>query len=397
MPRNLILLLDGTSNEVKDNLTNVVKLYRCLDRSEHQRVFYHPGIGTVPLISDWSPAMQSAVATFGLATGWGLDANMLAAYCYLIETYQPGDRIFLFGFSRGAYTARAVAGMIHLLGLLDPDQRNLAEYALKAYKKADREDSLDVAWQFRRVIGGRRVPIHFVGVWDTVASVFVRPGLLRLPSQSYLPYTKSNPSVRVFRQAAAIDERRRMFRLYNWTPGQDFKPDPFAPAEGPQDQQTVWFAGDHCDVGGGWAEAESQVAKFPLIWMAREAQKYGLEINEAMFRHLAEGASLPGGKHMYVAPDAHGPIHNSMTAAWWPLEYLPKRRKWKRFPEKVTGGGYYLPRAEPRKIAEGALAHHSVIERMAKGYNPINRPADFKPAPTEPEGTSPSEGANDQG
>lgn len=383
MPRNLILLLDGTSNEVKDNLTNVVKLYRCAERSDSQRVFYHPGIGTVPLITDWSPAAQGAIATFGLATGWGLDANVLAAYCYLIETYRSGDRIFLFGFSRGAYTARAVAGLIHLLGLLEPDQRNLAEYALKAYKRAHREDSLDIAWQFRRVIGGRRVPIHFLGVWDTVASVFVRPGLLRLPTQSFLPYTKSNPSVRIFRQAAAIDERRRMFRLYNWTPDQNFKPDPFTEAEGAQDQQTVWFAGDHSDVGGGWAEAESQIAKFPLVWMAREAQKHGLKLNEAMFRHLAEGRPLPGGKHMYVAPDVNGLIHNSMTAAWWPLEYLPKHRKWRRFPEKVAGGGYYLPRAEPRKIADGALLHHSVIERMATGYKPVNLPASFTPVAPE--------------
>lgn len=390
MPRNLILLLDGTSNEVKDNLTNVVKLYRCAERSDNQRVFYHPGIGTVPLTTDWSPATQSAIAAFGLATGWGLDANILAAYCYLIDTYEAGDRIFLFGFSRGAYTARAVAGLIHLVGLLEPDQHNLAKYALKAYKRADREDRLDIAWQFRRVIGGRRVPIHFLGVWDTVASVFVRPGLLRLPSQSFLPYTKSNPSVRVFRQAAAINERRRMFRLYNWTPSQNFKPDPFAAAEGVQDQQTVWFAGDHCDVGGGWAETESQIAKFPLIWMAREAQSHGLELDESLFHHLAEGAPLPGGKKMYVAPDANGPIHDSMTAAWWPLEYLPKNRRWKRFPQRVETGGYYLPRAEPRKIPDGALVHYSVIERIAMGYKPVNLPADFTTAPLAPASPAPT-------
>lgn len=384
MPRNLILLLDGTSNEVKDNLTNVVKLYRCAERSDSQRVFYHPGIGTVPLTTDWSPAAQSAIAAFGLATGWGLDDNILVAYRYLIDNYQPGDRIFLFGFSRGAYTARAVAGLIHLVGLLETDQLNVAEYALKAYKRADREDRLDIAWQFRRVIGGRRVPIHFLGLWDTVASVLVRPGLLRFPSQSFLPYTKSNPSVRVFRQAAAIDERRRMFRLYNWTPGQNFKPDPFANTEGLQDQQTVWFAGDHSDVGGGWAETESQVAKFPLIWMAREAQEHGLEINESLFNHLAEGAPLPGGKRMYVAPNANGKIHNSMTIAWKPLEYLPKNRSWKRFPDKVSGRGYYLPCAEPRKIPEGALLHHSVIERMAEGYKPVNLPTEFSTVPPDP-------------
>lgn len=391
MPRNLILLLDGTSNEVKDNLTNVVKLYRCAERSDGQRVFYHPGIGTVPLITDWSPAVQGAIATFGLATGWGLDANILDAYCYLIETYQPGDRIFLFGFSRGAYTARAVAGLIHLLGLLEPDQRNLAQFALKAYKRAHREDRLDIAWQFRRVIGGRRVPIHFLGVWDTVASVFVRPGVLRLPTQSFLPYTSTNPSVSIFRQAAAIDERRRMFRLYNWTPEQSFRPDPFAKAEGVQDQQTVWFAGDHSDVGGGWAEAESKIAKFPLIWMGREAQKHGLQLNEALFRHLAEGTPLPGGKRMYVEPDANGFIHNSMTTAWWTLEFIPKNRKWKRFPERSVDGGYYLPRAEPRKISEGSLIHYSVIERMSTGYKPINLPNEFTSVGLERRSTFPNE------
>jgi len=182
-----------------------------------------------------------------------------------------------------------------------------------------------------------------------------------------------------------------MFRLYNWMPGQDFKPDPFANAESVQDQQTVWFAGDHSDVGGGWAETVSQVAKFPLIWMAREAQKHGLELNETLFDHVAKGAPLPGGKRIYVAPDANGPIHNSMSTAWKSLEYLPKNRRWKRFPETVSGGGYYLPRAEPREIFEGALLHHSVTERIAKGYKPVNLPTHFTTIPPSPDSPSPNE------
>jgi uncharacterized protein (DUF2235 family) len=146
LARNLVVLLDGTSNEVKDDLTNVVKLYRCAEKTAEQRVFYQPGIGTVPLVTDWTPAAQGAAAAFGLATGWGLDANILAAYRYLAATYRPGDRIFLFGFSRGAYTARAIAGLIDLLGLLEPDQLNLADYALKAFKNAHRQDRLEIAW-----------------------------------------------------------------------------------------------------------------------------------------------------------------------------------------------------------------------------------------------------------
>lgn len=382
MPRNLVLLLDGTSNEVKDDLTNILKLYRIVSRNEEQRVFYNPGIGTVPLVSDWRPAFQRAIATFGLATGWGLDANILAAYCYLVDTYRLGDRIFLFGFSRGAYTARAVAGLIHLIGLVDPDQRNLTSYALKAYKNADREDQLEIAWQFRRVIGGRRVPIHFLGVWDTVASVFVRPGILRLPTQAHLPYTKTNPSVRFFRQAAAIEERRRMFRLYGWAPEQIFQPDPFKDTEEQQDHKTVWFAGDHSDVGGGYAEKESQVAKFPLVWMTREAENLGLRVNESMFRHLAEGEPLPGGKRAYVRPDAQAPLHDSMSFPWRLLEYLPKSRRWKQFPNQGEPSGLYFPCAEPRKIEEGAFLHQSVIDRIATGYKPINLPASYQVAET---------------
>lgn len=378
MPRNLILLLDGTNNEVKDSFTNVVKLYRCLTRSKGQSVFYSPGIGTVPLMTDWNPAVQGAVAAFGLATGWGLDASILSSYRYLVENYQPGDHVFLFGFSRGAYAARALAGFIHLLGLIEPDQLNLAKYALKAYKRADGDNQLEIAWQFRRVIGSRRVPIQFLGVWDTVASVFVRPGLFRLPQQSFLPYTESNPSVKVFRQAAAIDERRRLFRLYNWAPSQTFQPNPFETAICQQDQQTVWFAGYHSDIGGGWAEEESHIAKFPLIWMVREAQKHGLDVDEEMFDHLAMGKPLLGGKRMYVAPNVNGPIHDSLTAAWWPLEYLPKKKIWKRFPGKTVGGGYYFPCAEPRRIEDGSFIHYSVIERLALGYKPINFPTIYQ-------------------
>jgi len=381
--RNLVVLIDGTSNEVKEDLTNVLKLYRSAVRDEDQRVFYRPGIGTVPLVSDWSPLTQRAAAVFGLATGWGLDGHMIDAYRYLAEAYRDGDRIFLFGFSRGAYTARALAGMIHLLGLVEPEQMNLVPYALTAYKRAAHGGGLDVAWRFRRVIGGRRVPIWFLGVWDTVASIFTRSGAFSLPSLTYLPYTKSNPSVQIFRQAAAIDERRSMFRLYQWPPGEEFRPDPFGPPGQPQDERTVWFAGCHSDVGGGHAERESQLAKLPLIWMAREAEAYGLRLNQSLFAHVAEGAPLPDGTHPYVPPDPLGKLHNSLTCPWWPLEFLPKRAKWKRFPEKSSSGGFYLPLGEPRKIDEGAFLHRSVIERRDKmGYAPINLPKIFEIAET---------------
>jgi uncharacterized protein (DUF2235 family) len=226
---------------------------------------------------------------FGLATGAGLDDNIIDAYRFLAEVWEPGDRIFLFGFSRGAYTVRALAGFIHMVGLIRPEQINIADYALTAYKRASAQKKFQIAWDFGRVTAARRVTIHFVGVWDTVASMIVpRPDRLYLPSLRTLPYTRTNPSVRVFRHAMAIDEKRRMFRLNKWVDPQPFIADPFIqpPASVPQDIDQLWFAGVHSDVGGGYPEAESGLSKFPLIWMIDEAVKHGLRIDKAMFDHL---------------------------------------------------------------------------------------------------------------
>jgi uncharacterized protein (DUF2235 family) len=382
--KTLVVLLDGTSNEIEGDLTNVLKLYRVLKRSAEQTTFYHPGVGTFGLRSDWGSAWQSFNTVLGLATGWGLDENILEAYRFLAEAHRPGDRIMIFGFSRGAYTARALAGLIHLIGLLHPEQLNLSGHALTAYKRASRGNTLRSAWHFRRVIGGRRVIIDFLGLWDTVASVIVpRRDRLFLPSLDFLAYTERNPSVAAVRHACAIDERRRMFRPLHWPAGQVLQPDPFAGPMGAQDQKTVWFAGDHSDVGGGYPEAESAVAKHPLLWLAREAQRFGAGLDETMLNHLASGAPLPGGQHAYVPASSTAPLHDSMSPLWKPLEWLPRRRRWRRFPAADPRRGWYLPRAEPRLIEEGSHLHRSVIERVElTEYRPPNLPRTFDVADT---------------
>jgi uncharacterized protein (DUF2235 family) len=122
------------------------------------------------------------------------------------------DRRFhpLFGFSRGAYTVRVLAGFLYLIGLLHPDQLNIDGYALTAYKRASETGDFSTAWQFQRAARTRSVPVKFIGVWDTVASVLVpRRDRLYVLSVLTLPYTRTNPSVEIFRQAMAIDERRR--------------------------------------------------------------------------------------------------------------------------------------------------------------------------------------------
>ena len=147
-PKSLVICCDGTGNEISENISNVLKLYRCLRKTEktqpRQLVFYDPGVGTLERPDPWHKLKQDFNAILGLATGYGLDDNVLAAYAFLVHTYQAGDQIYLFGFSRGAYTVRVLAGLIHKVGLIAPQQVNLAGSGLIAYKQF----SSDVAPQF---------------------------------------------------------------------------------------------------------------------------------------------------------------------------------------------------------------------------------------------------------
>ena len=135
-------MLDGTGNELGRNLSNVLKLYRIAQKSQQQLVYYSPGVGTISRISPWQRFRQKLVGVLGLAFGFGLDENVLGAYRFLVENYQNGDRIYLFGFSRGAWTARVLAGFIHLIGLLEPEQINMSDSALGTYKKAAKDNQL---------------------------------------------------------------------------------------------------------------------------------------------------------------------------------------------------------------------------------------------------------------
>lgn len=198
MAKNIVVCCDGTGNEIGVNMSNVLKLYRMLEKDDGQIVYYDPGVGTLGQRKTWGRISQNAKGVLGLATGYGLDDDVLGAYRFLAEHYSEGDQVFLFGFSRGAYSVRVLAGFIHLLGLLRPDQLNYLGYAFAAYKRAavDGED-LSVAWHFRRIVGGRTVPIKFVGVWDTVASVIVpRPDRFYVPSLETLPTRCKTPASR---------------------------------------------------------------------------------------------------------------------------------------------------------------------------------------------------------
>jgi uncharacterized protein (DUF2235 family) len=414
--KNIVICCDGTGNEISENISNVLKLYRCLRKTDKttpfQAVFYDPGVGTLARPDPWRKLKQDFIAILGLATGYGLDDNVLASYRFLVENYEEGDQIYLLGFSRGAYTVRVLAGLIHKVGLISRQQKNLAGSGLTAYKQlsgSGQQNDLqsltdtgddegpfpatraDQAAQFARILSTSWPTIRFVGVWDTVASVIVpRPDRFYLPSFEDLAFTLGNPSVKTFRQAISIDERRCMFRLRKWDEPQIFTHNRFNQVNAePQDIKQVWFAGVHADIGSGYPEKDSALSKYPLLWMIDEAAKCGLTVNPSTVRQLGWGVQRKGSPFSYVAPSVRGELHNSMTAAWRILEYVPKKASYKEWPERRSHFGFYIPDAEPRFIPDGAFIHESVLKRMdaLADYRPINLPRKFEtvPMPEEPD------------
>jgi len=308
---------------------------------------------------------------------------------------------------------RVLAGLIHKIGLITPEQINLAGSGLIAYKQfssdeapklrarfksavevAAGEDAVQTAFdnaaQFARITSSRWPTIRFVGVWDTVASVIVpRADRFYWPSLEELAFTIVNPSVQTFRQAISIDERRCMFRLKKWDDPQTYKHNRFNDAHAePQDILQVWFAGVHADIGGGYPEKESGLSKYPLLWMIDEATKCGLQVNQATVNQLAWGIQRKGSPYSYVVPDVRGDLHISLSGAWWILEYLPKSAKYGEWPERQVYFGWYIPDGEPRLIPDGAVIHESALLRMdaLPAYRPVNMPKQYEkfPMPVPP-------------
>jgi uncharacterized protein (DUF2235 family) len=243
MGRNIVLCLDGTSNQYSATNTNVVKLYAMLDRVRNDQIaYYQPGIGTFPPPVAWGRIKKWFVTRLDLAIAWLLAEHVCDAYRFLMRYYQEGDTIFIFGFSRGAYTARAVAAMLHKVGLLTEGNEELIPFAWDVFK---REHRLPVYRGFEETFC-RPVRIHFLGLWDTVSSV----GWAWAPQ--HLQFTENNPSVDIVRHAVSLDERRAYFVQNLWG------------TQAPTDIEQVWFAGVHRDVGGGYPEGESGLSAITL-------------------------------------------------------------------------------------------------------------------------------------
>jgi uncharacterized protein (DUF2235 family) len=353
VPKNIVICADGTGNKFSDENTNVVKLYQSLDLSDpcRQVAYYHGGLGTLGAPSALSQWSRRWTRLKGLAFGYGLTGAISDTYSFLMDMYEEKDRVFLFGFSRGAYTVRAVAGLLHMFGLVRPRDYNLIEYATLMLKAKQNRESFQVAGQFKATFSRECKP-YFVGVWDTVSSV----GWVWDPLR--VPYTAHNPDIAIGRHAVSIDERRCFFRQNLWSD----------PAAG-QDLKQVWFAGVHSDVGGGYPESQSGLAKIALEWMLVEAFRAGMLVDRA---HADCHLGYAGGD--YAAPDACARMHNSLNDTWMLLEPLPHLYTDASVHPPTTKVRF--PFGRRRFIKPGVTVHESVGERISRcsDYHPSNLP-----------------------
>jgi uncharacterized protein (DUF2235 family) len=358
MARNIVLCFDGTNDKyaVQDD-TNVVKLYQMLDQDDAKQLrYYQPGIGTMAPVGVWGKTKRRLIEKLDLAIAWLLEEHVCDGYRFLMRYYSPGDKIFIFGFSRGAYTARAVAAMVHKVGLLSRGNDELIPFAWDTFRREHRKDVVE---GFRQTFC-RLIEIHFIGVWDTVSSV----GWMWNPK--HLPYSADNPSVKFLRHAVALDERRAYFPQNMWK----------GTSTDPEAIKQLWFPGVHCDVGGGYKEpGQAGLSKVTLAWMTREAETQGLLVDAQMKQIVIPVADSPD----YAAPNPMGVKHESLTGWWWLAEVIPKPYK---DPSQNYRTRIMLHLGRRRFIPKNPTpdVHQSVIDRMNDAgcnYRPENLPPEY--------------------
>ena len=292
--RQLVVCCDGTNNTLTGGQhdTNVLRIFEALraEKHDHQVLYYDPGVGSPDSLPptdvvQWLRRKWDRLS--GLASGQGIYENITQAYSFLLREYRKGDEIWLFGFSRGAFAARSVAGMINLFGLLRPEHRVMLPTLVRTYFSSTDGGSLpmkvlkrlglgagqrtrqQVAEQIRRCFtspAGSEAEVYFVGVWDTVESVGPPGFSLQISSSG----TIKKKQIRHVRHALSLDEHRWPFlpRLYT--------DDNFGQPTDRQSLRQVWFRGVHSDVGGGYAAREAGLSDRALEWMVAEANRCGL-------------------------------------------------------------------------------------------------------------------------
>jgi uncharacterized protein (DUF2235 family) len=345
--KRLIVCCDGTWSEPdQGSVTNVVKVAMAVAERDssgvEQRVFYNVGLGTT-----------RGERLRGGAFGFRLSQHVRDCYRFLVETYDPGDELYFFGFSRGAYTARSTAGLVRNSGILrrEHEDRIGEAYALYRARGAGAHPRETRASLFRRSFS-HEPDIHFVGVWDTVGALGIPvlgPGWVRVVNRRWAFHdTALSTKVKLAYQALAIDERRGPFEPTLWTRQGDATN---------QVLEQVWFAGVHSDVGGGYAD--SALSDIPLLWLVDRAAAAGLDFTAGSFsgavpqdEHLADEARRSG---RLVQPRVTGEVHDSLKGVY----------RWVRQHVRSPGTAEMTLPDGTRAVAAGQSIASSVDERVA--------------------------------
>ncbi|MEO5337937.1 MAG: DUF2235 domain-containing protein [Magnetospirillum sp. WYHS-4] len=355
MSKNIVVLSDGTGNSAAKAVgTNVRRIYRALDlcSATKQVVFYDDGVGS-------GDSKFSKI--FGGAFGFGLKRNVLELYQRLSQCYDPDDRIYMFGFSRGAYTIRVLVGLIDCCGLIPGAAGKAPEELESAAKDAYRvfRKKFKYFWQSKTATqdacAGTRPPIAFLGLWDTVdAYGFPVDELADFWNATVYPYRFKDrdltPLVGKACHALALDDERHTFHPVLWN---DDKKDP-------NRIEQVWFAGAHSNVGGGYPD--DSLSLISLDWMMIRAQEAGLFFIDSEWRVIREQAN------------ALGKLYNSRSGGGVYYRYKPRN-----VADLCNDGETGVHIARPK-------IHSSVFERVGGGvgYRPLGLPDVYDIVDTQP-------------
>lgn len=299
--KRIITCNDGTWNKPgctdrgKPVETNVEKMFQCIcaegEDGIEQVKAYDQGVGTG---YTWQDQL------LGGATGAGMDKNIKDMYSFLVLNFQPGDEVYLFGFSRGAYTARSIGGFIRNCGILKPDYLHFVDRAYELYRDRNAYTSPDSdMMKAFRVNYAHETRIHFIGVWDTVGSLGIPLPWYKIRNMNRYKFhdVTLSSTVNFAYQALAIDERRFLFEPTLWQQSENVKKDD----SNPQQMEQRWFSGVHSNVGGGYVD--SGLSDIALNWLVEKARGAGL--------------CFDAEKLKMIKPNCSGELRDSYTPMYW--------------------------------------------------------------------------------
>ena len=320
--KRILIFCDGTWNSPTiPQPTNVHALCKAAVESDDQMCLYFPGVGTGGRVSNFIGKWINKIG--GGAFGWGLNRNIKVAYAALAETYDPGDQIMIFGFSRGAFTARSLAGMIRKCGLLDKETvtRRRVNKAFRLYRKRgskNRPDTMHI-WRQRqelsptyatsqkdqemRADGSQVIEITYLGIWETVGALGIPETLLgplaKLVNTRYQFHdTDLSSMVKHARHALALDERRKFYKPAKWGNLDHIGTGPGlnqGNTGANRPYQQIWFIGSHPIVGG--SSTVRPLVAYGLDWITKGAMHHGVTLNpSAVLPDATPNANVDAGE-----------------------------------------------------------------------------------------------------